>query len=97
MVLVTHAHRKEEPARKVWLSENIRFIRETVPVDKDAMFLFSTVKFNYYSVLFSNGDMLEDHQVSLRGRLGTMPCKRCFQEYYQIDPGTGFISSASRQ
>ena len=29
---------------------------------------------------FSNGDMLEDHQVSPRGRLGTMPCKRCFQE-----------------
>ena len=29
----------------------------------------------------SNGDMLEDHQVSPRGRLGTMPCKRCLQEH----------------
>ena len=94
---MTHALWNEEPARKIWLSKNIWFIVEVLPVDKDATFLLSTFKFNYYSVLFSNGDMLEDHQVSLRGRLGTMPCKRCFQEHYQIDPGTGFISSDSRR
>ena len=55
---------------------------EVLPVDKDAMFLLSTFKFSYYSVLFSKGDMLEDHQVSPCGQLGTMPCKHCFQEHH---------------
>ena len=31
---------------------------------------------------FSNGGMLEDHQVSPRSRFETMPCKRCFQEHH---------------
>ena len=81
---MTHALRNEEPARKIYLlfTTGIIYITEVLPVDKDATFLLPTFKFNYYSVLFSNGEMLEDHQVSPSGRLGTMPWKHCFQEHH---------------
>ena len=52
MVLVTHALRNKEPTRKIKLSETIRFITEVLSVDKDAMSLLTTFKFNYDSVLF---------------------------------------------
>ena len=52
MVLVTHALRNEEPTRKIELSENNWFITEVLSVDKDAMFLLPTFKFNDDSVLF---------------------------------------------
>ena len=67
MVLVTHALQIEEPTRKIELSENIWFIMEVFSVDKDAVFLLPTFKFNNDSVLSSNSDMLEDHQVSPHG------------------------------
>ena len=49
MVLVTHAFWKEEPVRKISLSENIWFTTEVLPVDT---LLLSTFKFNYYIVSF---------------------------------------------
>ena len=49
---MTHALQNEEPTRKIKLSENIWFITEVLPADKDATFLLPTFKSNYYSVLF---------------------------------------------
>ena len=45
------------------------------------MFLLPTFKFNDQCPFSSNGDMVEDYQVSPNDWLGTMLCKCCFQEH----------------
>ena len=63
---------------------------EALPVDKDAMFLLSTFKFKYYSVLFLSGFTswsVRDNSLQMLFSRTSSP----------IDAGTGFISSDSRQ
>ena len=45
-------------------------------------FWFLHLNLTITASFFSNSDMLEDHQVSSRGRLETMACKRCIQEHH---------------
>ena len=97
MVLVTHALWNEEPARKIWLSKNIWFIVEVLPVDKDATFLLSTFKFNYYSVLFFK----RWHSWRSSGFISWPVRDNALQTLFSrislpIDAGTGFMSCDSR-
>ena len=55
---------------------------EVPPGDKDFSLRFCFVHLTITVSFFSKGDMLEDHQVSLHGWFGTMPCKWCFQEHH---------------
>ena len=96
-VLVIHAVWNEEPARKILLGENIWFITEVLPVDKDAMLLLPTFKFNYYRVLFFK----RWHAWISSGFTSWSVRDNALQTLFSrtsslIDAGIAFISSDSR-
>ena len=99
MVLVKNALRNEEPTRKIKLSENVWFITDVFPVDKDATFLLPTIKCNYYNVIFLQMvTFLKIISFNFMAGVRNNAMQTLFSRTSSpIDAGTGFISSDSRR
>ena len=83
---MTHALRNEETTKKIELSENLWFITEVLSVDKDAMILLPTFKFNDHSALFLQRvtclKIIRFHLMTGQGQCYALRC--CQEHHHQL-------------